>query len=184
MGLSICRSLAELMGGSISAESREASGSRFTLRLELPVAREESGKEVTKPWGLEPLQTPLEVLVVEDNAVNQKLIAKLLERLGCQVRVASSGSSALSLYTDYRFDLILMDCQMPEMDGYETTALIRQKESGRRRTPIVALTANVMENDLERCLEAGMDAYLTKPIDLMKLRETLEEHGAAARKGV
>lgn len=183
LGLSISRSLAELMGGSIRAESLEGQGSRFVLCLDLKLAKQDaSPAAATRAWGLEPLSTPLEVLVVEDNLVNQKLIAKLLERLGCRVQLASSGSSALSLHADYHFDLILMDCQMPEMDGYETTALIRQKETGRRRTPIVALTANVMENDLERCLDAGMDAYLTKPIDLVKLRETLESHGAEARK--
>jgi CheY-like chemotaxis protein len=129
------------------------------------------------PSPFEPLPASLDVLVVEDNAVNQKLAARLLERLGCQVRLASSGPAALRLHSEHRFDLILMDCQMPGMDGYETTSLIRQKETGRRRTPIVAITANAMENDLEKCLEAGMDAYLTKPIDIEKLRETLFAHG-------
>jgi PAS domain S-box-containing protein len=183
LGLSISRSLAELMGGSIRAESQEGVGSRFLLTLELEaVAPEAVPARPERSWGLERLPVPLEVLVVEDNPVNQKLAAKLLERLGCTVRVASSGAAALTLHADYRFDLILMDCQMPEMDGYETTALIRQKESGRRRTPIVALTANAMENDLERCIQAGMDAYLTKPIDLVKLRDALEEYGLGSRK--
>lgn len=183
LGLSISRSLAELMGGSIAAESQPGQGSRFVLRLRLELSQTEVPAEGSgRSWGLEPLAVPLEVLVVEDNPVNQKLVAKLLERLGCHVQVASSGVTALTLHADYRFDLILMDCQMPEMDGYETTALIRQKESGRRRTPIVALTANVMENDLERCLAAGMDAYLTKPIDLIKLREALDLYGVGAKK--
>jgi PAS domain S-box-containing protein len=178
LGLSISRSLAELMGGELSATSEEGEGSRFTLTLEMDKADAvPRGEASGRSSGLEPLPLALEVLVVEDNLVNQKLAAKLLERMGCQVKVAASGAAALGLYADYRFDLILMDCQMPEMDGYETTALIRQRESGRKRTPIIALTANVMENDLEKCLEAGMDAYLTKPIDLGKLREALEEFG-------
>ena len=91
--------------------------------------------------------------------------------------VASSGAQALDLLESHSFDLILMDCQMPEMDGYEATRRIRESEHSHRRIPIVAVTANAMESDLERCLTAGMDSYLTKPIDFIKLRDALETWG-------
>jgi PAS domain S-box-containing protein len=187
LGLSISRSLAELMGGSIRAESSPGAGSCFALEIPLERADGEAGQDAgleldRSARNFEPLPIALDVLVVEDNLINQKLAAKLIERLGCRVQVASSGASALRIMADYSFDLIFMDCQMPEMDGFEATALIRQKEMGRRRTPIVALTANAMENDLERCLAAGMDAYLTKPIDVAKLRETLVAFGLPQRR--
>ncbi|MDX2268023.1 MAG: ATP-binding protein [Bryobacter sp.] len=185
LGLTISRSLAGLMGGEIRAASELGQGSEFTLEIPLEVvgrAAVDLRSDTRLAPGLEALPVPLEVLVVEDNAINQKLAQKLLERLGCRVQVAASGVVALQKMADYSFDLVLMDCQMPEMDGYEATALIREKERGRKQTPIVALTANAMENDLERCLAAGMDAFLTKPIDVAKLRETLMAFGVAQQR--
>lgn len=119
----------------------------------------------------------LEILLVEDNKVNQKLALRLLERLGCQARVAESGIEALELLDTQKFDLILMDCQIHLMDGYEATRRIREREHSNRHIPIVAITANAMESDLKKCLEAGMDSYLTKPIDFNKLRDALETWG-------
>jgi two-component system sensor histidine kinase/response regulator len=120
------------------------------------------------------------VLLVEDNAVNQKVAVRLLERMGCSVRIADNGAEAVKAYSESRFDLILMDLQMPVMDGLTATREIRALEAGRRETPIVALTANAMTGQLERCLEAGMNAFLTKPIELARLRETLERYGLGA----
>lgn len=119
-------------------------------------------------------QSRARVLVVEDNRVNQKVVVKLLERLSCRVDVASSGPEALKALEDTPYDLILMDCQMPGMDGYETTREIRKRESSGRRTPILAVTALAMQSDRVRCIEAGMDDHIAKPISLDALRRALE----------
>jgi CheY-like chemotaxis protein/HPt (histidine-containing phosphotransfer) domain-containing protein len=111
------------------------------------------------------------VLLVEDNKVNQMVAQKMLEGLGCEVRLAANGREALEIWLSQRFDLILMDCQMPLMDGYTATSELRRHEesTGATRVPVVALTANALEGDRERCLAAGMDDYLSKPFR----RETL-----------
>lgn len=115
------------------------------------------------------------VLVVEDNRTNQMVAGAMLARLGCDCTFAGNGLEAVAAAQDARFDLILMDCSMPEMDGYEATRQIRREEKpGGRRTPIVAMTANVQSGDEDACLEAGMDDYLAKPVTLAKLKEKLE----------
>jgi len=117
------------------------------------------------------------VLLVEDNAVNQKVAVRYLERMGCEVRVADNGAEGVRAYREGKFDIVLMDLQMPVMDGLTATREIRQLEAGRPMTPIVALTANAMSGQLERCLEAGMNAFLTKPLEIARLYETLERFG-------
>ncbi len=114
------------------------------------------------------------VLVVEDNIVNQRLAARLLQKLGCSVDVAADGGEAVEMAARISYDAILMDCQMPEMDGYEATAQIRNNEFGGRRVPIIALTANAMQDDREKCLRAGMDDYLSKPVRPQDLAATLK----------
>jgi CheY-like chemotaxis protein len=118
----------------------------------------------------------LRVLLAEDNAVNQRLAVRLLEKRGHKVTVAGNGVEALSALNNGSFDLVFMDVQMPEMDGYEATAAIRgrEKTSGLHQ-PIIALTAHAMKGDREKCLAAGMDGYLSKPIKPQELNEILEE---------
>ena len=118
------------------------------------------------------------VLLAEDNPTNQQVAQAMLARLGLVVEVAGDGREALRLATSHDFDVILMDCHMPLMDGYEASAAIRQQQGQARRVPIVALTADVMEGNRNRCLEAGMDGFLSKPYDLAQLRETLQRHMA------
>jgi CheY-like chemotaxis protein/HPt (histidine-containing phosphotransfer) domain-containing protein len=113
------------------------------------------------------------VLLAEDNSVNQQVAARILERFGCEVHLAVNGLEAVLMFKAMRFDLILMDCQMPELDGYDATARIRQVENGGRRTPIVAMTAHAMKGDRERCLEAGMDDYVSKPLRIGDLRTAI-----------
>jgi two-component system sensor histidine kinase/response regulator len=118
----------------------------------------------------------LRVLLAEDNSVNQRLIRRLLEKRGHEVDVVGNGVEALRAVATKEFDLVLMDMQMPELDGLETTKRIRMKETGRdRHQLVVALTANAMSEDEGRCRAAGMDGYLTKPIQLEKLEEVLQK---------
>jgi two-component system sensor histidine kinase/response regulator len=126
--------------------------------------------------GLGPARGPrpgLRVLLVEDNVYNQQVAKRMLEHLGCRVDIASGGREAITLWARSFPDLVLMDCQMPEVDGYEATAEIRRLERPPRRTPIIALTGNAMAGDMERCKAAGMDDYVPKPVGLQELREAL-----------
>jgi CheY-like chemotaxis protein len=123
-----------------------------------------------------------QVMVVEDNIVNQKVAQRFLQRFGCEVAIANEGGEAIELFKSGHFDLILMDCQMPGMDGYVATQRIRSLESKAagaqqpRRIPIVALTANAMQGQMERCMAAGMDDFLSKPIEVDRLRGILDAY--------
>jgi CheY-like chemotaxis protein len=117
------------------------------------------------------------ILLVEDNLTNQKVAQIMLKKLGCEVTVAVNGKYALEALAQCHYDLIFMDCQMPEMDGFEATTLIRQREQqeGIIRTPIIALTANAMQGDSQRCQTVGMDGYLSKPVTLQDLEDILTQ---------
>ena len=123
------------------------------------------------------------VLVVEDNAVNQQVTRRFLERLGCEVAIAENGQRAVEFCARERYDLILMDVQMPIMDGLAATREIRRTEAPDRRVPIIALTASAMTDELERCIAAGMDGLLTKPLEPLRLGETLARHGLGGQGG-
>jgi CheY-like chemotaxis protein len=114
------------------------------------------------------------ILVAEDNSVNQKVIARLLERLDCQVNIVFNGQEAVEVLGLCRFDLVFMDCQMPLLDGYGATAEIRRLQEGSGRTPIIALTASAREGDREKCLAAGMDDYISKPARLCDISAILD----------
>jgi CheY-like chemotaxis protein len=114
-----------------------------------------------------------QVLLAEDNEVNQRIAVKMLERLGSRVDVAANGKEALEMLERRPYDLVFMDCQMPDMDGFQATAEIRRRHLAGRRLPIIAMTANAMAGDRDRCLAAGMDDYITKPASLQDLRTAL-----------
>jgi CheY-like chemotaxis protein len=116
----------------------------------------------------------LRVLLAEDNVVNQKVASHMLAKLGCSVDVAANGAEAVDLWTRLPYDVILMDCQMPELDGYAAARLIRSRERSGVRVPIIALTASAMQSDREVCLQAGMDDHVSKPVSIEKLGAALD----------
>ena len=175
LGLTICRHLVELMGGEIHCESHIGQGSRFWFRLPLQLATHALTEKNT-PLEISKINIQATVLIVEDNPVNQQVVAKMLQKLGLNYEIAQHGREALSkLSTSNLFDLVLMDCQMPIMDGFEATRHWRDQESklSLPRLPIIALTANAMQGDEERCLDAGMDDHLAKPVNLQSLSQLL-----------
>jgi CheY-like chemotaxis protein len=135
--------------------------------------REASPAQTSAPVAQARRQFAARVLVAEDNAVNQRVARRFLERLGCEVDVVDDGAQAVEATQRRDYDLVLMDMQMPNMDGLEATHLIRGRQQP-RRVPIVALTADAMVGTLERCLAAGMDDYLTKPLEAKRLEEVLD----------
>lgn len=169
LGLSIVKRLVELMGGTLGAVSAVGEGSTFWFEIPL---REASPQGSAQESEFPPVELPrARVLVVEDNPVISKILVSQLSKLGLDVESVDRGAQALRKVPTESFDLIFMDCQMPELDGYQTTRRLR--ESG-CRIPIIALTAHAMSGERERCLEAGMDDYLTKPLSLQELRQKLE----------
>lgn len=179
LGLSIAKQLCNLMAGDLTAKSQVNRGSEFEATLLLPAA-EACPNEVNKAIDekLKQEKVSKHILLVEDNLINQTVATKMLKNLGHTITVAGNGIEALeALKQRQDFDLVLMDCQMPEMDGFEATALIRQGLAGEsaQNILIIALTANAMKGDKERCLEAGMDKFLTKPIELDQLELALIE---------
>ncbi len=174
LGLSICLRLATLMGGRMWAESEPGAGTSiyFTVRLQPSAA----ASSPSAPTAAFPSSRSLRVLLVEDNPVSQRLAQRLLEKQGHQVIVASNGNEGISAFRRESFDLILMDVQMPELDGLSATRAIRALENGvSRRTPVLMLTANAMKGDRERCMQAGADGYLTKPLEAGQLFTTIAE---------
>ena len=186
LGLAIVTSLVQQMGGAIQVESREGAGSTFSFILPMEVFNAvDSGGDGTTGFFLQEEPTALaetfvlkaegrRVLIVEDNPVNQRVAETMLRCGGHQVTVASNGKEALAILQREAYDLVLMDIQMPEMDGLEATRRIRLLDQAIGSLPIVAMTAHAMKGDRERCLEAGMDHYLSKPFHKRELLEVIE----------
>ncbi|HUQ11539.1 MAG TPA: response regulator [Steroidobacteraceae bacterium] len=172
LGLVISQKLVNLMGGEISVTSELKHGSTFRFALDLPVAEMPVTANSTTTQALRP--ESLTVLVAEDNAVNQMIIEAMLKQLGHVVTVVADGREALAALSTAHFDLVLMDCNMPELDGLEAT---RQLRAGGVRDPnvtVVALTANAMDGDREACLAAGMNDFLSKPVSINALRQAID----------
>jgi two-component system, sensor histidine kinase and response regulator len=189
LGLTISRNLVEMMGGRIWVESQLGKGScfHFTVRLGTPLtaiasaARPAISLTTNVPEVREGGRHILTILLAEDNPVNQKVAMRMLEKRGHHVALATNGREAVDALAQRSFDLVLMDVHMPEMDGFEATKAIRDQEklTGSHQS-IVAMTASAIKGDSERCIAAGMDDYISKPIDIARLDEVLAAHGAQA----
>jgi PAS domain S-box-containing protein len=182
LGLAICRELAELMGGAITADSIAGKGATFTVRLPiLRVADVEAKAPAARAAVDEPpspsAAPPVRVLAAEDNAINQLVLKTLLDQAGIDLTVVADGKAALAAWEAGAWDVILMDVQMPEMDGPTATRRIREREAitGRARTPIVALSANAMSHQVAEYMQAGMDGFVPKPIEVARLFAAIEE---------
>ncbi|MDU9389376.1 response regulator [Pseudomonas sp. zfem002] len=173
LGLSIARNLAERMGGSLRAESREGEGSTFTLEMPLTLRLPALAQALPDNGQADGDASGQAILLVEDNPVNQAVIQAMLRSLGFEVCVAADGAQAISLVARQRFAAVLMDCRLPIVDGYEATRRIRQMPQC-RDLPIVALTANALQGDRERCLASGMNDYLAKPFKRTDLQQILQ----------
>lgn len=172
LGLAIARTLAERMGGTLQAESKEGSGSTFTLEIPLPFQQSPAHRQQAA-GDAAPVAAGQEILLVEDNPVNQTVIEAMLRSLGYRVTLVADGIQAVRSAERQRYDAILMDCRLPVLDGYSATREIRAQENG-RRVPIIALTANALQGDRENCLQAGMNDYLAKPFKRAELQRILQ----------
>lgn len=177
LGLSISKRLVELMGGTIEVASEVGKGSNFSFQIKL----ENGSGSATKPEPLKDVALPTiqghdRILVAEDHLINQKLVFAMLEKLGFKVDIVGNGKEALERISQNEYSLVLMDCQMPELDGFETTTAIRRlKDSKQSSIPVIAMTASAIKGDREKCIEVGMNDYISKPLHLSQLQEILEK---------
>ncbi|MDW8321945.1 MAG: ATP-binding protein [Armatimonadota bacterium] len=182
LGLTICKRLAELMGGHIHVQSEVGVGSTFWIELPLPVIEASPQRVRVETPAQEHTDVPagLRILLVEDNEVNRKVAVRMLEQMGCTVHIAHDGQEALQKTAHRQYDIVFMDVHMPQMDGYEATRRIRERENGSgKHQVIIAMTADAMQGDRELCLQSGMDDYLSKPFKQDDLRILLARWAAS-----
>jgi PAS domain S-box-containing protein len=191
LGLSISKQLVELQKGSISVESAEGKGTSFSVQLSFKINRNKADLPNMKIEQAVPLPAEnfsgLKVLLVEDNTLNQLLATKVLSDWQLKVVIAENGLIALTKLQEDDYDLVLMDIQLPEMDGYEATRTIRKMAVGKSRVPIIAMTAHALAGEEQKCLNAGMTSYISKPFDpdvlFLKITEALNQAKASGRRG-
>jgi len=178
LGLAIVSQLVELMHGRLGVDSVEGEGSTFWFIARFKCAEKELAREEVTKESAEPLQLNAKILLVEDNPINQMIAQKMMEKIGLRAVLANNGVEALEILAKQSFDLVLMDCQMPEMDGFDATREIRKLELKDLRDealPVIAMTANVMSGDRQRCLDVGMDDYIGKPVQRDRLESVLRK---------
>ena len=180
LGLAICKRIVELMGGTIGVESREGRGSIFWLEIVLPIA--DPGRTSTTPTTTPAtLERPVRLLLVEDVDVNRELVRVMLEPFDVEIETAVNGVEAIEAVRRTPYDLVLMDVQMPVMDGLAAAAHIRaMPDPALQRLPIIAMTADVMPEQVERCLAAGMNGHLGKPLSPAALLQAIATWSAPA----
>ncbi len=178
IGLSICKRLTEAMGGELKAESIEGQGSTFTITVPF-----EPGARPVIEKNTKLASADLPILIVEDNMVNQRVMMKLLEKIGYKSLVAVNGQEALEVLGIEDVSLVLMDLQMPVMDGLTCTKIIRKRDDQLKNIPIIAVTANLMDADKERCIKCGMNDFIKKPVNLDTLRNSLLSYVEPVNKG-
>jgi len=172
LGLAIVKELADLMGGRVGVDSRVDEGSTFWFEVTMKTLAD--GAPSSLPRSDRDAVPAARILLAEDDAVNQIVVAAMLKKMGCVVDVVNDGSAAREAAAHQRYDLIFMDCHMPGMDGFEATRRIRHDAAGSAQTPIVALTADALAGDRERCLDSGMDDYMTKPVSAAQLAAAVQ----------
>lgn len=175
LGLAIVKQLVHLMHGELGVDSVPGAGSTFWFEITVGIASQ-GVKQAPVEIAAEYVPLPsARILLVEDNPVNQLVASRMLEKIGLQVALANNGNQALKKLEQDDFDIVLMDCQMPELDGFAATRILRdyEQQMAKERTIVIAMTANVMEGDRQRCLDVGMDDYLGKPVKLPELEATL-----------
>lgn len=177
LGLAISKALTELMGGSIWVDSKEGEGSTFNFTIN---AKQAKSQDCLKQTSVKldsdmALEHPLKILMAEDNRINQLVAKKALEKLGYRIDVASNGIETLQMLKSQNYDIVLMDCMMPEMDGLEATRIIKENPSEYNAPRIVALTASALKEERDKCIDAGMDDFLSKPLNIQEIVRVLRD---------